>query len=216
MKKYRAVIFDLDGTLVNTLYDIANSTNQALKEFSLPIHPVESFRLKVGTGNRDLVSACLGPDKQDLLDAVADIQIKHYAEHFCDNSLPYPGIVEMLTELKNQKLKLAVLSNKPAPFGPKLVEHVFKGKFFAVVQGQTDGVPFKPDPTSALAIAKKLGVPPAQTAFVGDSSVDMQTARNASMLAVGVTWGFRDPEELQQNGAQALIDHPGEILDILQ
>ncbi len=216
MKKYRAVIFDLDGTLVNTLTDIAESVNYALKKFSLPIFPVDSFRLKVGSGNDELIADCLAPDKQYLKDQVLEIQIKHYAEHFCDNSRAYPGIKDMLRELQKNGLKLAVLSNKPSPFAPKLVKDVFGDNFFEAVQGELPDVPLKPDPTSALAIADKLGALPQQVAFVGDSSNDMRTARNADMFAVGVTWGFRDREELRQSCSEAIIDHPDELLSLLE
>lgn len=216
MQKYKAVIFDLDGTLVNTLHDIAECTNYALRELSLPEHPIESYRLKVGCGNRALVSSCLAPNQQHLLDAVLEIQLTYYTDHFCDHSRAYPGIPETLYELKSLGLKLAVLSNKPAPFTPKVVERVFGDFPFDVVRGPMPDVPLKPDPSSALSVAESLAVSPAKVAFVGDSGVDMKTARNASMFAVGVTWGFRDRAELEENGSQAIIDHPSELCSLLR
>ena len=213
--KYKAVIFDLDGTLVNTLTDIANSANYAMEQLSQPSFPVESFRLKVGAGNEQLISDCLSTNKQNLKDHAIKLQMAHYAEHFHDNSDAYPGIMDMLRELEENGLKLAVLSNKPAPFTPRLVKHIFGDDFFEVAQGEQAGVPLKPDPTSALTIADKLGIAPQQIAFVGDSASDIQTALNAGMFAVGVTWGFRERKELIQNGSEALIEHPDELLPLL-
>lgn len=213
--KYKAVIFDLDGTLVNTLTDIANSANYAMEQLSQPSFPVESFRLKVGSGNKNLISDCLSADKQHLKDRAIELQLAYYAEHFHDNSDAYPGVMDMLRKLGENGLKLAVLSNKPASFVSKLVKHVFGGDCFEVAIGEQANVPLKPDPTSSLAIADKLGAAPQQIAFVGDSASDMQTALNAGMFAVGVTWGFRGREELIQNGSEALIDHPDELLPLL-
>ena len=213
--KYKAVIFDLDGTLVNTLTDIANSANYAMEQLSQPKFPVESFRLKVGAGNEKLIADCLSADKQHLMDRAVKLQLAHYAEHFLDNSDAYPGVMDMLRELEKNGLKLAVLSNKPAPFAPRLVKHVFGDDLFEVAIGEQANVPLKPDPTSSLAIADKLGIAPQQIAFVGDSATDIQTALNARMFAVGVTWGFRGREELIENGSEALIDHADELPPLL-
>jgi len=215
MKKYKGVIFDLDGTLVDTLYDIAECTNYALRQLKLKEFPVESYRLKVGKGNRELVLSCTGRENEHLVDSVCKMQLEHYSEHFCDNSRPYPGVMELLKQLRAEGLKMAVLSNKPAPFGPLMVKNLFGDEFFAVAHGQLDDVPLKPDPTSAFNIAEKLKLSPEEIAFVGDSAVDMQTACNASMFAVGVTWGFRGREELEQNGAQAIIDKACELSALL-
>jgi len=215
MPKYRAVIFDLDGTLVNTLFDIAESINQTLITLSLPTHSVESYRLRIGSSNRQLVADSLPPDKQHLLDTALPMQLAYYNEHFCDHSQPYSGILDMLDELKHRNFKLAVLSNKPAPFAPELTHHVFGENYFDLVLGQTQEHPLKPDHASSLFIARQFNLAPDQFAFVGDSAIDMQTARNAGMFAVGVTWGFRDRDELLQNGCQAIIDHPRDLLPLL-
>jgi len=213
---YKAVIFDLDGTLVNTLQDIAESVNFALRKYQLPVHPVESYRLKVGNGNKVLVQRSLPPEKQHLAEPILKIQMDYYAEHFCDYSQPYPHIPELLTELKTLGLKLAVLSNKPDRFMLPLVGKMFTQGVFDRIQGQTEGIPLKPDPAFALAIAFDLQVAPEQMVYVGDTGVDMQTATRAGMFAVGATWGFRDRDELLQNGAQALIDQPGQLVSLLQ
>ena len=212
---YEAVILDLDGTLVNTLADIAAGINYALKKLSPPTLTVDLFSSKVGTSNDELMSSCLAPDKQHLKDQAVEIQIEHYAQHFCDHSDADPGITDILRQLQSHGFRLAVLSNKPAPFAPRLVKHVFGDSFFEMVQGELPGVPLKPDPTSALDIAHEFALPTGRIAFVGDSATDMQTARNADMFAVGVTWGFRDRPELEQNGSEAIIDHPSALLPLL-
>ena len=215
MPNYQAMIFDLDGTLVDTLRDIAESVNQALKKLNLDTHPVESFRLKVGNGSRVLAARSLGPDQQHLVDKLYEIQQAYYAKHFCDFSKPYPDIIQTLTQLRRQGLKLAVLSNKPDHFTRKLVQHFFDDSLFDIVRGQLPETPLKPDPAAALTICEQLGMNSKNVAFIGDSGVDMQTARNASLYAIGVAWGFRSPEELQKNGCQKVIQKPSELLELL-
>jgi len=214
--KYNAVIFDLDGTLVNTLRDIAESVNFALRKYQQPIHPVESYRLKVGDGNKVLVQRSLPPDQQHLAEPILKMQMDYYAKHVCVYSQPYPHIPELLTELKKMSLKLAVLSNKPDRFMLPLIGKLFAQGVFDRIQGQTEGIPLKPDPTFALAIAHDLQVTPAETAYLGDTGVDMQTANHAGMFAVGAAWGFRDRDELRQNGCQALIEKPMQLISLLQ
>jgi len=210
--KYQAVIFDLDGTLVNTLEDIAESVNANLRKLGLPVHSVDSFRLKVGNGNRMMVSRSLPTDQQHLLDELLAMQLEYYAEHFCDHSQIYPGINEMLAELKQQNLQLAVLSNKPDHLTQKLVSHLFDDSTFATVRGHLPDAIHKPDPGAALAIAAHLNIEPAEIVFVGDTAMDMQTANSAGMFAVGVTWGYRSRDELTAAGADCLIDQPAELM----
>lgn len=210
--KYKAAIFDLDGTLVDTLEDIAESVNVNLEKLELPVHPVDSFLLKIGNGNRMMVSRSLPADKQHLLDELLAMQLEYYAEHFCDYSQIYPGINKMLAELKQQNLQLAVLSNKPDHLTQKLVGHLFDDSTFAIVRGHLPDAVHKPDPGSALAIAAQLNIEPPGIVFVGDTSMDMQTANSAGMFAVGVTWGFRSRDELTTAGADCLIDQPDELM----
>ncbi|MCK5113889.1 MAG: HAD-IA family hydrolase [Phycisphaerae bacterium] len=213
--KYKAAIFDLDGTLVNTLKDIAESVNVNLRKLGLPEHPVDSYRLKVGNGNRMMVARSLPAEKQHLLDDLLVMQLKYYAEHFCDHSRIYSGINEMLTALKQQNLQLAVLSNKPDYLTQKLVNHLFDASTFAVIRGHLPDAILKPDPGAALAIAIRMDIEPAQFIFVGDTAMDIQTATSAGMFAVGITWGFRNRDELIAAGADCLIDQPGELTDRL-
>ncbi|MCF7974320.1 MAG: HAD family hydrolase [Phycisphaerae bacterium] len=212
---YNAVIFDLDGTLVNTLEDIANSVNAALHQHRLQSHPVTSYRLRVGDGTRALIERSLPTDRQDLVESVLKAQAAFYRDHFCDNSAPYPGISDLLTRLKAGHLKLAVLSNKPDVYTRTLTERLFPSGTFDLIQGHLEGVPLKPDPTSLVDMLSKLNVTPDQAMYVGDSGVDIQTGKRAGVYAVGVAWGFRGPEELELNGCDTLIHDPIELLHLL-
>ena len=213
--KYQAIIFDLDGTLVDTLEDLADSVNQMLERLSLPTHPVDAYRMKVGNGNRMLVKRALGEGHQHLFDKAFEMQMAYYTEHFCDKTQPYPGIMEMLSKLKKRKLKIAVLSNKVDELTQKLVRHVFGNSVFDIVRGHLNEVPLKPDPASALALAAQMNVAPEQVAYLGDTAIDMQTARQAGMFAIGASWGFRDATELLENGGEVIIDHPQELPKLL-
>ena len=211
----KLVTFDLDGTLVDTLEDLRQSVNQALEELSLPRHSSDSFRMNVGSGARFMIARSLPDDRQDLLDTVLQMQKAYYQEHLCDRSRAYPGIREMLNELKQGEYKLAVLSNKPDPYTREIIERLFEQDIFDIVMGNRQGMPLKPDPGCVLEIAGQLLVSAEQAAFVGDTSIDMQTANRAGMLAVGVSWGFREAEELRENGCQMLIDSPEELPALL-
>ena len=213
--KYRAVIFDLDGTLINTLDDLAASTNQALRRYSLPEHPAEAFKTFIGDGTRTLISRCIPSDHQHLVDEILDLMEAHYHQHYADLSRPYPGVPEMIQSLQQMSLPLAVLTNKPTEFARPLVDKYFDPGTFQIVMGHTDQYPLKPDPTSALAIAGKLGAAPSHAAYLGDTAIDMQTALAANMFAVGALWGFRDRAELVASGAQALIDLPHQFPQLL-
>jgi phosphoglycolate phosphatase len=211
MQNIKAVIFDLDGTLIDTLRDIAQSVNQALEKLGFSPHPVDAYRLKVGNGARIMVLRSLPDDHQHLVDAVLKHQREYYTDHCYDHTQPYPGITEMLGELKKASLKLAVLSNKSDHFTHRLVNHFFPAGLFDIIRGQLPDVPLKPDPAPARAIAERFGLDPEKIVFVGDTAVDMQTARRAGMFAIGVSWGFRDRDELEQNGCNTIIEHPMQL-----
>lgn len=212
----RAVIFDLDGTLVDSLADIAAAMNHSLSLHGLPTHPVSSYRHYVGEGVRVLVRKATLVDREDLHDSVLAAYRAYYADHLFDQTQAYPGIPRLLAQLAAEDLRLAVLSNKADVFTRRLVEGLLPGVPFTSICGERSGVPRKPDPTAALGLAAELGVSPEDCAFVGDTPVDMDTARNAGMYGVGVTWGFRSPEELRAHGARALATTADELLGALR
>ncbi|MSP17452.1 MAG: HAD family hydrolase [Myxococcales bacterium] len=211
----RAVIFDLDGTLADTLADIAASMNHALAALGLPVHDECAYREFVGAGVEQLGRNVLPRGAAASQVAVVAEFRRHYAEHLLDRSVPFAGIVALLDALDTRGVRRAVLSNKPEWATLRMVTALFAEPPFAVVAGDREGFPRKPDPTRALAVAAELSVVPAACLFVGDTPIDMATARAAGMVAVGVSWGFRPPAELLAAGAAHLIDHPGELLALL-
>jgi phosphoglycolate phosphatase len=212
----RAAIFDLDGTLLDSLHDIGAAMNHALTTHGLPPHPLEAYRHFVGEGVGVLVSRALPPGREDAHAAVVATYRAFYAEHLLDHTRPFPGLLEVLAQLEAEGVKLAVLSNKPDPATRRLVAALLSHVPFGAVYGERSGVPRKPDPTAALAVAAELGVAPGECAFIGDTAVDVDTARAAGMFAVGVTWGFRDMEELRSHGAQAIVHSAEELLAALR
>ena len=213
--RFDAVLFDLDGTLVDTLDDIAASMNWALERNALDPHPPDAYRELVGEGVGRLVERALPVERQDLHGAVLDDLRAHYTEHMLDKSAPYPGIPELLDEVGRRGLPMAVLSNKPEAATRWMVERLLSAWPFAAVQGERPGVPHKPDPAAALAIAAELGVDPARILYLGDTRTDMETAVAAGMVGVGALWGFRDRAELVAHGATAVVGHPWEVVALL-
>ncbi|HEX8819206.1 MAG TPA: HAD family hydrolase [Archangium sp.] len=211
----RAALFDLDGTLVDSLHDIAAAMNHALAQHGLPVHPLPAYRHFVGEGVRVMVARAVPADREDAQAGVMASYKAFYAEHLLDRTRPYPGVLEVLSRLAGEGVKLAVLSNKPDAATRQLVGALLPDVPFGAVYGERAEVPRKPDPTAALGIAAELGVEPGDCAFVGDTAVDMTTARGAGMYGVGVTWGFRGVEELQAHGARALAHTADELLQAL-
>ena len=212
----RAVIFDLDGTLANTLEDLADCVNRALAAYSLPVHPLEPYKYFVGMGGEHLIrSAAPEGTPPSLLAEIGACYKGEYAKGWAVKSRPYEGIADMLERLESMRVPMAVLSNKPQIFTGDFVRHFFPETPFAVVQGSPEGGVAKPDPAMALAIAKTLGLAPEVIAFVGDTRTDMETATNAGMRPVGVTWGFRPEKELLDFGARVLLSRPAAIFDNL-
>ncbi|WP_028318160.1 HAD family hydrolase [Desulfobulbus elongatus] len=215
--RYHAVLFDLDGTLLDTLEDLAAAANRVLADQGLPRHPVDAYRHFVGDGLRVLVERMLPADRRDAAmvgGAVAAFQ-EAYARTWHDRSAPYPGIADLLDRLTAEGVRLSILSNKPDAFTRLCVQRLLPRWHFDPLLGQRDGVPKKPDPTAALEIARLLHLDPAQILYVGDSGVDMRTARAAGMVAAGVLWGFRDEAELTRTGAQHLVARPEELLPLV-
>ena len=206
----KAVVFDLDGTLTDTLQDIAGAMNRSLRLHGLPEYDVPAYRYLVGDGVRVLAQRAVG-DRQDLMESVMKEYQAYYSEHSLDVSKPYDGIEAMLDWLQQQGLKLCVFSNKPHADTCRVVAHFFPNVKFDHVRGAMDGVAVKPDPAGAWLAAEALGVKPDECLYLGDTSVDMTCARNAGMHPVGVTWGFREEKELRESGAEIMIHHPREL-----
>lgn len=215
--KYKAFIFDLDGTLLDTLEDLADAMNAALAACGMPTHPVESYRYFVGLGIERLAeqAAPRGTDPAALKRLIG-IMGGNYTKNWSLKTRTYPGILEILITLRQTGLKLAVLSNKPDDFTQVMVEHYFPQDTFDVVSGAVDGVPKKPDPTAALNIAAKLEIRPDDIIYVGDTNTDMQTGVNAGMFTLGVSWGFRPAKELTDAGARSIVDKPQQFMWFLQ
>ncbi len=211
---YRAVIFDLDGTLLDTLEDIATSANAALASLGFPAHETEAYKQLVGEGVDTLARRALPVGKGDpaTVDEMVRRYRREYAARWKENSRPYAGVPEMLDGLTGRGIRLAVLSNKRQDYTEMMTAALLPGRPFEVVAGARPGVPIKPDPTAALKIAEICGLPPSAIAFLGDSGIDMETARAAGMCPLGALWGFRDAEELLASGAQALLAHPPDLL----
>jgi phosphoglycolate phosphatase len=212
----RAAIFDLDGTLVDSLADIATAMNHSLVYHGLPAHAVADYRHYVGEGVMQLVRKATPAGKEGLHESVLAVYRAYYAEHLFDQTQVFPGVPGVLSALAGEGVRLAVLSNKSDTFTKRLVEGLLPGVPFVAVYGERPGVPRKPDPTAALGLAAELGMKPEDCAFVGDTPVDMNTARNAGMYGVGVTWGFRCAEELQAHGARSLATTASELLAALR
>ena len=215
--KVQAIIFDLDGTLLDTLADIGDSVNQMLAETGLPGHTTDDYRRFIGNGIRMLVTRALPIDNRSaaMVDACVRRARELYWLNWKNKTRPYDGITDLLDLLRTKGLPLAVLSNKPHDFTVRYVDAFFVKGDFSVVMGQSDRFPVKPDPASALEIARQIGPAPSTFLFVGDSAVDMRTAGAAGMHAVGAAWGFRGPRELRENGCQTLVSHPLEIMSLL-
>ena len=212
MKKL--VIFDLDGTLLDTIADLAESANHALKQLGYPTRDVEMIRTFVGNGVNKLLFRAL-PDEEKTEENMMRMRthfVPYYDAHNADLSAPYPGIVALLEELQAKGLRMAVASNKYQEATVKLVKHYFPMIDFVEILGQREGINVKPDPTIVFDILKKAGVSKEETLYVGDSGVDMQTAIYAGVDAIGVTWGFRPRTELEDFHPMGLIDQAEELL----
>jgi len=215
--RFRAILFDLDGTLLDTLTDIADSMNAALQRFGFPSHPVEAYRYFVGDSVSSLVRRTLPKEhlNDENIDRCQSFMLDEYSRRWSVNTKPYPQIPELLSELEERNVPKAVLSNKPDNFTKLTVKELLSGFSFDIVQGVNDDVKRKPDTAAALGIAEKLKIAPADFLYLGDTNTDMQTAVAAGMYPAGALWGFRTAEELKENGAKILVEKPLDVLKIL-
>lgn len=211
----RAILFDFDGTLADTLDDIAASMNHALAAAGLPTHPRHAYRELVGEGVERLVERALPPDRLETKSAVLSELRDHYTAHMTDRTAPYPGVPGLLDGIAERGLPAAVLSNKPQAATRHLVERLFGRWTFEAVVGPAPGVPHKPDPGGALQIARRVGIEPGRWLYLGDTRTDMETATAAGMVPVGALWGFRDRAELEAHGAREVVERPSDVLDLL-
>ncbi len=215
MKKL--VIFDLDGTLLNTIEDLGHAANYALEKNGFPTHTIASYPFFVGNGVRRLITRVLPEDCRDktTIDALLKDFREFYDQHCCDCTKPYPGIPELLRDLRDQGVKVAVASNKYDAAVQRIISHYFGDIDFVAIQGQVEGVNVKPDPSIVFGILAQAHLPKSEVLYVGDSGVDMETARRACIDSVGVTWGFRPEKELVEYYAGTIIHQPAAILDLL-
>ena len=215
LMKKKAVLFDLDGTLVNSLPDISKCMNTALQKHGLPAHPQQAYCYMTGNGARVLTERAVGAQHQDLVDAVLPAYGALYAKHCYDSSFVYPGIQKMLAGLKAAGYKLAVLSNKDDPDVASVIAHYFAPGTFDLLRGRRPGVPLKPDPTAALDVAREMGVAPDDFWYLGDTATDCKTCQGAGMHLIAVSWGFRPESELREAGAVRIVATPAEALAIM-
>ena len=194
---YKALIFDLDGTLLNTIDDLGDSANHILCKLGFPTHTIDEYKYFVGNGIPKLIERCLPPDRQE------------------DKTAPYDGIPELLRSAREKGMKLGVITNKAHDIAQQVVPHFLGGGVFDYIRGLDNRIKAKPCPDGALDVAEKLGVQPCEVLYIGDSGVDMQTAVNAGFTSCGVLWGFRTEKELRDNGAKYIARKPADILEII-
>lgn len=211
---FKAVIFDLDGTLLNTIDDLGDSMNHVLESHGYPTHSIEQYKLKVGKGLRNLVTVSL--PEQSRNDRTIDLCLENmretYGSRWDNKTVPYQGIPELLDSLSEKHIRMAILSNKAHEMTLKITDRLLGKWKFESVFGERQGIPRKPDPASAVETLNILNINPEEVIYLGDSGTDMLTAKSAGMYAVGALWGFRDEYELSSHGAMMLIRKPSDLL----
>ena len=210
----KGVIFDLDGTLANSIEDIADSMNQVLKENNFPTHDYPTYKTFVGRGVRSLVEKSLPMENrsEEEIEKNFERMMAVYDENCIVKTCLYPGIKDLLNSLSERNIKISVFSNKANELTQKVVKVLLADWKLEYVLGAGGDIPRKPDPKGAILISEKMGIDPSDLMYIGDSGVDMATAQNSGMHAVGVLWGFRDMEELLENGAQTLLEKPMDLM----
>ena len=214
--KYKGIIFDLDGTLLNSLEDISGAMNIVLKDLNYPTHTYDTYQYFIGSGLRNLVSKALpvSNNSDEQIQICFDSMINEYRKICTLKTKPYEGILELLDNLTSQNIKLAVFSNKADELTKKIASEIFPDYFDTAIGLSTEALK-KPNPFEAVEISKKWNLNPEEILFVGDSDIDMKTAVNANMFPVGVSWGYRTEEELKTSGAKLVINNASELIEIL-
>ena len=213
--KYKGVIFDLDGTILDTISDLGNSVNNTLEKYGQPLHSYEEYKKKIGRGFRDLIKRSFpGMTEEIILDQALKDFLEIYDRSYMNDTKPYDGIHEVLKTLLANNIKIGVNSNKRDDYTNKLVGKFFSDIDFFGVFGERSNIPKKPAPDSALEIAELMDLSPAEILYIGDSKTDILTGHNAGMASAGVLWGFRNKEEFEENNADYIISAPYEILEL--
>jgi phosphoglycolate phosphatase len=213
----KGIVFDLDGTLLNTLKSIAAAFNRTLKKMDMPEHELEDYRYFIGEGVYKCAERCLPLERRskENIDRLVELEREDYSTSWKADAEPYNGIKTLISSAKEKGFKLAVLSNKDDRFAKQCVDHYFPDLPFESIIGYSDSVPHKPDPTGANLIAQTLDLQPEELVMVGDTSIDILTAQACNMHSVGVLWGFREINELKKAGAEKIIKHPAELLTLI-
>ena len=214
--KFKGIIFDLDGTLVDSLHDISDAMNTVLESLNYPTHTYDTYQYFIGSGLRNLVSKALptSNNNEEQIEICFEMMIQEYRKICTSKTKPYEGILELLDNLTSQNIKLAVFSNKADELTKKIASEIFPNHFDTAVGLSTEELK-KPNPFEAIEISKKWNLKPEEILFVGDSDIDMKTAVNANMFPVGVSWGYRTEEELKSSGAKLVINNASELIEIL-
>ena len=213
MKKL--AIFDLDGTLLNTIIDLGKACNFALEKMGFATHPIQAYAYMVGNGVRNLMKKAQQDADEETIDKLLELFKEYYNQHCLDNTKPYPGIIELLENLKLNNIALAVASNKYQEATEKIIAGALPNFNFVAVEGQREGRNRKPDPSIIFSILEKFPVPKKDVIYIGDSGVDIECAKRACVESIGVSWGFRSVGELRRANADFIVSHPAEILDHL-
>lgn len=211
---FKALIFDLDGTLVDTLADLSDAMNWSLSELSEPVHSLEACRAMIGSGISMFAKRALSDEKQHLRPRLLKLMKARYSQNCFRKSYVFDGVGEVVEKLRENNIRLAVATNKNEDDAVRVVEHFFGVGTFEVISGVRNGGPVKPDPAFAEEIMRQMGLASNDFAFVGDSEVDVATAKAVGMRCVGVTWGFRSAKQLEAAGADIIIERPDEILNL--
>lgn len=214
----KAVIFDLDGTLLYTLGDITSAVNKSLHRYNLPLHTEQEYRGMVGYGLKELINLAVGSNykHKSLLENVYQTVLEEYRNDPVSTTVPYPGIPAMVQTLKSMNISLSILSNKEDSLVRLIVDKILSLHYFTVVRGQRPDVPAKPDPAAVYSIVKTMKVHNDECIFIGDSGADIQTARNAGLTALGVSWGYRDVDHLKKEGAAYVAFSPDDIVNFIK